>query len=201
VKGGIKLAQTDEKLVKEILIGNESAMEILVKRYYDLVHSFVYRNVSDYNIAYDLTQEVFIKVIKNIDKFSFEKGNFKTWILKIAVNTSKDYFKSNVYKQRKEIQDIDNHEIKDDKNVVDILSKKEETLKIKEAISKLPNLQRQAIILKYYNDLKIKEISNVTGDNENTIKSRLFNGIKSLKKLLGGGIYEKNTVEDLYTKM
>lgn len=195
------MAQSDEKLVKQILIGNESAMEILVKRYYDLIHSFIYRSVSDYNIAYDLTQEVFIKVIKNIDKFSFEKGSIKTWMLKIAVNTSKDYFKSATYKQRNEAKDIDNHEIKDDKNVVDILSKKEEALKIKKAINKLPNLQKQAIILKYYNDLKIKEISNVTGDNENTIKSRLFNGIKGLKKLLGGDICEKDAKEDSYTKM
>ncbi|MDK2562574.1 RNA polymerase sigma factor [Romboutsia sedimentorum] len=195
------MAQSDEKLVKQILVGNESAMEILVKRYYDLIHSFIYRSVSDYNIAYDLTQEVFIKVIKNIDKFSFEKGSIKTWMLKIAVNTSKDYFKSTTYKQRNEIKDIDNHEIKDDKNVVDILSKKEEALKIKKAINKLPNLQKQAIILKYYNDLKIKEISNVTGDNENTIKSRLFNGIKGLKKLLGGDICEKDAKEDSYTKM
>lgn len=195
------MAQTDEKLIKEILSGNESAMEILVKRYYDLVHSFIYRNVSDYNIAYDLTQEVFIKVIKNIDKFSFEKGNFKTWILKIAVNTNKDYFKSTVYKQRKETQDIDNHEIKDDKNVVDILSKKEDVIKIKEAVNQLPNLQREAIILKYYDDLKIKEISKVTGENENTIKSRLFNGIKGLKKLLGGDVDEKYKSKHTQTKM
>ena len=61
----------------------------------------------------------------------------------------------------------------------------------------MPNLQREAILLKYYNDLKIKEISNITGDNENTIKSRLFNGIRNLKKLLGGDIFEE---ESQYTQ-
>jgi len=72
--------------------------------------------------------------------------------------------------------------------------------KIKEAIENLPTLQREAIFLKYYNDLKIKEISNITGDNENTIKSRLFNGIKNLKKLLGGGIFEEES-QHIQTKM
>lgn len=195
------MAQSDESLINQILKGNESAMEILVKRYYDLVHSFIYRNTSDYNLAYDLTQEVFIKVIKNIDKFSNDKGNFKNWVLKIAVNTNKDYFKSSIYKQRKEMQDIDNHEIKDDKNVIDILSKKEDANKIREAIQKLPNLQREAILLKYYEDLKVREISSVTGENENTIKSRLFNGVKNLKKILGGDSNEEISGRRLHSKL
>ncbi|XTR39148.1 RNA polymerase sigma factor [Paraclostridium tenue] len=195
------MAQTDEKLIKELLQGNESAMEILVKRYYDLVHSFIYRNTSDYNIAYDITQDVFIKMMKNIDKYQIENGKFKSWLLKIAVNTTKDYFRSKTYKQRTQSYDISNQEIEDRTNVVDILSKKEEAIKIKEAIGNLPKLQREAVILKYYNDLKLKEISHITGENENTIKSRLFNGVKNLKRLLGGDNYEKNTIKNKQHEM
>ena len=195
------MAQTDEKLIKELLKGNESAMEILVKRYYDLVHSFIYRNTSDYNIAYDITQDVFRKMMKNIDKYQIENGKFKSWLLKIAVNTTKDYFRTNIYKQRTQSHDISNQEIEDTTNVVDILSKKEEAIKIKEAIENLPKLQKEAVILKYYNDLKIKEISYITGENENTIKSRLFNGVKNLKRLLGGDNYEKNTIKNKQHEM
>lgn len=187
------MAQTDENLIKEILKGNESAMEILVKRHYDLVHSYIYRATNDYNISYDITQDVFIKIIKNIDKYNAESGKFQNWLLKIAANTTKDYFKSKTYAQRNENCDIENYQIEDKSNVIDIVSKKEEAIKIKQAIEKLPNRQREAILLKYYNDLKITEISNITGDNENTIKSRLFNGIKNLKKLLGGEVFESET--------
>lgn len=187
------MAQTDEKLIKEILKGNESAMEILVKRHYDLVHSYIYRTTNDYNTSYDITQEVFIKMMKNIDKYNLDSGKFKNWLLKIAVNTTKDYFKSKTYKQRNENCDIENHQIEDKSNVIDIISKKEEAIKIKEAVENLPKLQREAILLKYYNDLKIKEISTITGDNENTIKSRLYNGIKNLKKLLGGDMCEEQS--------
>ncbi|MEG1408820.1 MAG: RNA polymerase sigma factor [Terrisporobacter sp.] len=187
------MPQTDENLIKEILKGNESAMEILVKRYYDLVHSYIYRTTNDYNIAYDITQDVFIKMMKNLDKYNLNDGKFKNWLLKIAVNTTKDYFKSKTYKQRIENYDIENHQIEDKFNVIDIISKKEESIKIKEAVENLPSLQREAIFLKYYNDLKIKEISKITGDKESTIKSRLFNGIKNLKKLLGGDLFEEES--------
>lgn len=195
------MAQSDEKLIKEILKGNESAMEVLVKRYYDMAHSFVYRNVNDYNIAYDITQESFIKMMKNIDKYKLKDGNFKSWLLKIALNTTKDYFKSKIYNQRKRSDDISNYEIEDKTNVIDILSKKEEAVKIQEALSSLPKIQKEALILKYYNDLKIKEISDITGENENTIKSRLFNGVKNLKKLLGGDNYEQNTNDKRKSKI
>ena len=139
-------------------------------------------------------------MMKNIDKYNLENGKFKNWLLKIAVNTTKDYFKSRTYKQRIENCDIENHQIEDTSNVIDIISKKEEAIKIKEAIENLPSLQREAILLKYYNDLKIKEISNITGDNENTIKSRLFNGIRNLKKLLGGDLFEEES-QHAQTKM
>lgn len=103
------MAQTDENLVKEILKGNESAMEILVKRHYDLVHSYIYRTTNDYNVSYDITQDVFIKMMKNINKYNMESGKFRNWLLKIAVNTTKDYFKSKAYAQRSENYDIENH--------------------------------------------------------------------------------------------
>lgn len=195
------MAQSDELLLCEILKGNESAMEVLVRRHYDLIHSFIYRNTGDYNISYDLTQEVFIKMMKNLSKYNIEDKKFRSWLLKIASNSTKDYFKSKTYKQRYESQDIQEYDIPDKNNVVDLLDKKEEVKKIKEAVNELPNLQREAIILKYYNDLKIKEISSITGENENTIKSRLFNGIKTLKKLLGGDICGKNEKENTRHKM
>lgn len=186
------MGQSDNELIKEIIYGNQAAMELLVKRHYSMVHSFVYRLTGDYNLSYDLTQEVFIKMMKSLNRYDYKKGNFKSWILKISSNHCRDYFRTSTYKQRTEISDINEIEIKSDENIIDLLEIKEDRILVKSAIDNLPTLQREAIILKYYHDLKIKEISNITGDMENTIKSRLFNGIKNLKKYLGGGIHEKN---------
>ncbi len=186
MKGGIQLGQSSESLVKEILKGNEAAMELLVRKNYNMVQSFIYRFIGDYNLSYDMTQEVFIKMMKNLNRFKFENGNFESWLLKIASNHCKDYFRSSSFKQRNKASNIDDLDIEDNEVVIDILEKNEKRKAIKKAVDELPNLQREAIILKYYHDLKIKEISHITGHNENTVKSRIFNGIKNLKKIIGG---------------
>ena len=69
MKGGIQLGQSSESLVKEILKGNEAAMELLVRKNYNMVQSFIYRFIGDYNLSYDMTQEVFIKMMKNLNSF------------------------------------------------------------------------------------------------------------------------------------
>lgn len=188
------MGENADALIKEILKSNNAAMELLVKENYNMVHSFVYRFIGDYNMAYDITQEVFIKMMKNLKRYKFENCNFKSWLLKIAANTCKDYFKSSTYKQRISSSDIDDMNIKDDKNVIDILEKNEKIQNVKNAVMNLPENQREAVILKYYHDLKIREIANITGQNENTVKSRLFNAIKNLKKVIGGEDNEKRHV-------
>ena len=186
MKGGVSLGQSSETLIKEILKGNEAAMELLVKKNYNMVQSFIYRFIGDYNLSYDMTQEIFIKMMKNLNRFKFEDGNFESWLLKIASNHCKDYFRSNSFKQRNESSNIEDLDIEDNAAVIDILEKNEKRKAVRKAVDGLPNLQREAIILKYYHDLKIKEISHITGYNENKVKSRLFNGIKNLKKIIGG---------------
>lgn len=188
------MGRNNNNLIKEILNGNECAMEILVRRNYHMVQSFIYRFLGDYNLSYDMTQEVFIKMMKNLHRYDFSNSNFESWILTIASNQCKDYLRSNSYKQRYESSNIDELEIQSKENVFDILEINENRKRVKEAVDELPNLQREAIILKYYHDLKIKEISNITGDNENTVKSRLFNGIKNLKKIIGGEYNEKRSI-------
>lgn len=185
------MSQSSEVLLEEIKKGNESAMELLVKKNYHMVQNFIYRFIGDYNLSYDMTQEVFIKMMKNIKIYNKKDGKFESWLLKIASNHCKDYFRSSSFKQRSQNQNIDDFEIQSDKSVIDILEKNEKRKEVKAAIEKLPIMQREAIILKYYHELKIREICDITGDNENTIKSRLFNGIKNLKKTLLGGEFNE----------
>lgn len=185
------MAQSSENLVKEILKGNEAAMELLVRKNYDMVQNFIYRFVGDYNLSYDLTQEVFIKMMKSLHKYRFMEGSFESWLLKIASNHCKDYFKSSGYRQRSHSSDIEEAGLTDSESVIEIFERNERRKAVKSAVNDLPVMQREAIILKYYHGMKIKEISKITGDNENTIKSRLFSGINNLRKKIGGEVYEK----------
>ncbi|SHJ77358.1 RNA polymerase sigma-70 factor, ECF subfamily [Clostridium cavendishii DSM 21758] len=181
---------TDEQLVNEIIDGNKSAMEVLVNRNYKLVFSIIYRNTQDYHVSLDLTQETFMKMLVSINSYKSNKGNFKNWIITIALNACKDYFKS-AYVRRNVLTDeiIQEHE---ETNIINLIEKNEDRRVVKESIMNLPELQREALILKYYNDMSIKDISEITGTNESTVKSRLRLGVDKLKKIFGGEkLYER----------
>lgn len=177
---------TDEDLIEEIKNGSQAAMEVLVKKHYKNIFAYVYRKLVDYHLAYDLTQEVFIKMMKSIATYK-AKGKFEHWLLTITVNHCRDYFRSSTYKHKNKEQEIV-HDIKDgSKNVWDLLSKKIDSEKVKEALQTLPDYQKEAIILRFYHDLKIKEIADITKSKEATVKSRLRQGVGKLKELLQGG--------------
>ncbi|MDG5789070.1 RNA polymerase sigma factor [Evansella sp. AB-P1] len=183
---------TDEELIEEIKNGSQAAMEVLVKRHYKYIFAYVYRKLGDYHLAYDLTQDIFIKMMKSIHHYKGE-GKFEHWLLKIAVNHCRDYFRSRSYKEKEE-QNTLSEQIKDEKeNVWDLISKKLESEKVKTAVHKLPEYQKEAIILKFYKGLKIKEIAHLTDSKEATVKSRLKQGIEKLKIALKGG--DNNGVE------
>lgn len=157
-------------------------MEVLVKRHYKNIFAYVYRKVEDYHLAYDLTQEVFIKMMKSIENYK-PYGKFSNWLLTIAVNQCRDYFRSRKFKQKnieEEFKDL----FKDEKgNISNLLNKKVESKQVRLALLQLPEFQRETIILRYYHNLKIKEIAVVTKSNESTVKSRLRQGIEKLKVL------------------
>ena len=179
---------TDEQLVQEILEGNEPAMEILTKRYYKIIFAYVYRTVGEYHNAYDLTQEVFIKMMKGLSKYK-EAQKFKSWLFTIAVNTCKDYYRSSETKIIKEDildENIARGLVDEKSNVISIVNKNIRTKIIKEALEELPEYQKEALILKYYHDLKTSEIAEITKNKEATVKSRLRQGIGKLRKILGG---------------
>ncbi|MGH4121562.1 MAG: RNA polymerase sigma factor [Clostridium sp.] len=181
-----RVGLTDEELVKEIINGNKCSMEVLVNRYYKLVFSFIYRTIGEYHISLDLTQDTFMKVIKGSKTFDYTKGKFKNWILKVAMNVCKDYWKSAYIKNN--IVDNEVVRVEDEsENIVNIFERNDERRRIKDAIMTLPQSQREALILKYYHDLTIKEISSVTEANQSTVKSRLKLGVDKLKKIFSGG--------------
>lgn len=184
VKEG-KILPTDQELIVEIKNGSQAAMEVLVKRYYKNIFAYIYRKVGDYHLSYDLTQEVFIKMMKSIDTYKAQ-GKFENWLLTIAVNHCRDYFRSSKYKHKNEETDL-KYWIDDEKaNVTDLLSQKVESEQVRMALQKLPEYQRETIVLRYYHDLKIKEIALITNSKEATVKSRLRQGIKKLKVFFKG---------------
>lgn len=175
---------TDEQLIMEINSGSQAAMEVLTKRYYKQVYAYLYRKTGDNHTAYDLTQDVFIKMMRNLSSYS-SKGTFRNWLFTIAINCSRDYFRSAAFRHEACAAEFQEHDQQSKGDTVSYIFENKETRKqLRGAIQELPDSQSEVILLKYYHDLKIREISVITGANENTVKSRLRQGLEKMKKLL-----------------
>ncbi|WP_042454723.1 RNA polymerase sigma factor [Neobacillus dielmonensis] len=184
---------TDYELITEIKQGIVSSQEVLVRRHYKLVYSFLYRMTGDKELTKDLTQETFIKLLKNISKYQ-PSADFKSWLLTLASNHAKDYFKSRAHKDRLHTYELTNQDIRSEKGVSSIFERNERRKEIKQALEHLPSYQREAILLKYFNDMKISEIAVVTNSSVPTVKSRLKQGLEKLKTYLYRGEQdERNT--------
>jgi RNA polymerase sigma-70 factor (ECF subfamily) len=179
--------QNEGEIIGEILNGSQAAVEVLVNRYYKGIFSYIYRSTGQYHTSYDLTQEVFIKMMGALNRFDRRSSNFKNWIYKIGLNVMRDYFKGRGYRGFRESIEIDEERCDEDSNVVEIISRMSQREEIKKAITELPEFQRDAIILRFYHDMKIKDIAAVMDTTESTVKSRLRQGIEKLKNILKDG--------------
>jgi len=177
--------QSDEELIGELRLGNQSALEVLIRRHYKLVFSCTYRYVGDYHTAYDLTQDTLLKLVRAIH--TLQKGeSFKPWLLRIAVNTCRDYLRSRNYKAWQQAAEY-REELGGSKasgQVVPLEDRQADRAEITNAMMELPAYQREAIILRFYHDMKIKDIAGLTTVSEPTVKSRLKQGLAKLRKRL-----------------
>lgn len=177
---------TDEELIKEIKSGSQAAMEVLVKRHYKAVFAFIYRKLGDYHTACDLTQEVFLRVLRSLNRYR-ESGRFEHWLMKVAVNCCRDFMRSRTFTERNNTVEYEDSLM--GVNVTSLLEKSVRRQEIREAIFTLPQEQRDAVILYFYSGFKIREIARITDTKEATVKSRLYQAINKLKKILSGGEY------------
>lgn len=175
---------TDEELVAEFLHGSQAAMEVLVKRHYPSVFAFLYRKTGDYHLSCDLTQEVFIRVLKTLPGYR-PSGRFEHWLMKIAVNLSRDYFRSRTFHERAGTVEL--LESDEDTRVSPLFESLQECRQTREAVQTLPEEQRDAVLLFYFNGYKIREIAKITNARESTVKWRLRQALGKLKKTLSGG--------------
>lgn len=131
-------------------------------------------------VAEDLTQEVFLRLVRTLSQYR-PTGKFSNYIFTIAVNTANDFFRKN---KRFIYEENDLMGIDAGINIEEIFVKQEQFTYLKEALNKLPDMQKDAILLRYFHNMKIKDIAKITGTNQSTVKSRISQGLSKLKILL-----------------
>lgn len=175
---------SDRELVREIKNGNEEAMEILVRRWYPRVFGYVCRIIGREDDSYDVTQEVFLSVIKNIGSYLPLK-KFSSWLFTIAHNKCMDYFKAN---RSPAFTDIVEAEPEDTEEAFDV--RVTDAIVIEGIFGKLPPHQRETAVLYFIKRFTAKQISQMTNTPLPTVKSRISTTRKRLKELLKERRYE-----------
>ncbi|MBN1186034.1 MAG: sigma-70 family RNA polymerase sigma factor [Bacteroidales bacterium] len=184
---------SDQELVKQFINGNQSSLEALISRHKDRVYTYILLIVKNQQLAEDLFQDTFVKVIKSLHKGKYrDDGKFIAWVIRIAHNLAIDYFRKE--KQLNTVSDEDvNGRVFNSKNLAD--STIEDDLidtqisnDVRNLVDKLPDDQKQVILLRHYGGLSFKEIADQTNVSINTALGRMRYALINLRKL----IEEKN---------
>ncbi|MDH3697198.1 MAG: sigma-70 family RNA polymerase sigma factor [Flavobacteriaceae bacterium] len=187
------LQKDDSILVRNYIEGDEKSLEVLINRHNQRITSFIYSKVLDRDIAEDIFQDTFIKVIKTLKKGSYnEEGKFLPWVMRIAHNLIIDFFRKNRRMPKFESSDDFNifSVISDDKlNAESQIIKNQIDSDLGILIDELPEDQKEVLLMRIYRDMSFKEISENTGVSINTALGRMRYALINLRKII-----EKNNI-------
>ncbi|WP_372792210.1 RNA polymerase sigma factor [Lutibacter sp.] len=179
---------TDGVLVSNYIQGNERSLEILIIRHKQRIFSFVLSKVQDKEIAEDIFQDTFIKVINTLKRGKYnEEGKFLPWVMRIAHNLVIDHFRRN-----KRLPKFNNT---DEFDIFDVLSDemlsvenqiiREQILNdVRNLVEELPEDQKEVLLMRMYRDMSFKEISENTDVSINTALGRMRYALINLRKLI-----------------
>jgi RNA polymerase sigma-70 factor (ECF subfamily) len=178
----------DALLVQSYVAGDENALATLIKRHESRIYGFIYSKISDRDVSNDIFQDTFIKVIKTLKSNSYnEEGKFLPWVMRISHNLIIDHFrKSKKMPMFRETEEFSIFSIMSD-NVPSIESQLISTQveqDLKKLIEELPLDQKEVLVMRMYQDMSFKEISEITGVSINTSLGRMRYALLNLRKII-----------------
>ena len=190
---------TDEEIIDKIQNGSIELFEVIVSRYQKKLVNYIYRMISDFDSAMELSQEVFIKVYNSLDKYN-PSFKFTTWVHRIASNATIDWMR----KKKIDAYSLDANDNEDapsmsqqvpskDLSPLQNLEMGQLQNRIERAIDELPFIYKQLIILRHINELSYDEISEAVDLPLGTVKNRIFRGREMLKAKLSSELSKEGT--------
>ncbi len=187
------MVQDNYKLIKLAAGGDKNAFEALIKKYDRKVITLALKYTRSEEDAKDIYQEVFIRVYKNISKFEF-KSEFSTWLFRIATNVCLSHIEKNKKQQTVDLLSNDPMGDEDESSTIELidnepnpemaLGNSELSEGIKKAVETLSAKQKLVFTLKHYEGYKLKEIAEMTGLVEGTVKRYLFDATLKMRSSL-----------------
>ncbi|MEN9699623.1 MAG: hypothetical protein RLZZ301_821 [Bacteroidota bacterium] len=183
---------TDSELIQLYVRGREDAFGELLKRHQEAIFKFIYLKVKDSDLANDLFQEAFMKVIHKLKEGAYnEEGKFLPWVLRIAHNLVIDHFrrqsKYRMISERhswSEEYTIFHRIAADEPNFVQQTTLEEIQEQLHQLLEHLPEAQREIIYMRLFQELSFKDISENEGVSINTALGRMRYALLNLRKLI-----------------
>jgi RNA polymerase sigma-70 factor (ECF subfamily) len=188
------IALTDNELITRYVDGDEIALKQLINRHQKKVFSYILMSVKNRELAEDIFQDTFIKVINTLKSENYkEEGKFLQWVMRIANNLKIDYYRK--------VQRMPIFESNSDFNIFDVLNGTDPSIEqkiiteqiysdVKNLVKYLPEEQREVLEMRIYDDVSFKDIAEITGVSINTALGRMRYALINLRKL----IKEKNVI-------
>jgi len=184
----MRASLTDRQLIKLYLSGDEGAFESLLNRHQQQIFSKIFFIVRDKDLANDLFQDTFIKVVNTLRSGKYnEEGKFLPWVMRIAHNLSIDHFRRN--KKMRMVRTTDEFDVfetlhSDDLHAEDAMVQSQIHQDVQHLVHFLPEDQQRVIGMRINQDLSFQEIADETGVSINTALGRMRYGLINLRKLV-----------------
>lgn len=156
-----------------------NAFDELYKKYFPLINRFIYHKVSEEEVRRDIVSNVFLKALKNINRFKYlYKGAFSGWLYRIAINEVTDYYRKNG-RRKKLVQEVKLNQISPLSEDIEI---NYDNLRL--ALKQLSEKEQNVIVLRYFEKLSNLEVAQILGKKEGAVKVQVHRAMQKLKTII-----------------
>jgi RNA polymerase sigma-70 factor, ECF subfamily len=183
-------AMSDSALVVSIARFDETALEEIYRRHASAICALAFRILNNRSSSEDVTQEVFVRLWNHPDKFDAERGTLRTFLMTMTHSRAIDIIRSDASRRQREDNDLEKMELAIDdieREVLDLAAAEQ----VKSAFAELPDAERAAIEMTYFQGHSYVEAARLLHEPEGTVKSRIRSGLRRLRELLPASLEER----------
>ena len=183
------MSLSDTTLIAEFISGNSNSFSILLDRYQKRVYGFIFSKIHDPDLADDIFQDTFIKVVKNLRLGKYnDEGRFLSWVIRIAHNLIMDHYRkiNRIPKHESKIESFDilDRLIEQSINIEERMIKTQIHSDLFLLIDELPDTQKEVLRMRLFQEMSFKDIGDQTGVSINTALGRMRYAVINLRKMI-----------------
>lgn len=174
----------EDELIRRAVRGDAEAFGELYTFHLDRIYRYIFYKVGNAMEAEDLTEQVFLKAWQAIEGYRHERYPFSSWLYRIAHNLVIDY-----YRTRKDVEPLDSVSFtlaNEALSPEEILIKKAEVVRLREAIARLPEAQQRLLLLRFIGGLSHAQVAQIIGKSEGAVRVMQHRALATLRDILGG---------------